>query len=77
MTLNAVDVAQYIVEKMGEMPASELHELLYLSQAWHLAWEGEPLFDDPIELWEDRPVVPTVHRYHEGSSKVDSHMFHV
>src|SRR6202035_2468893 len=38
----------------------KLQKLLYYCQAWSLAWDGVPLFDDPIEAWANGPVVRDV-----------------
>ncbi len=42
------DVAQYILEKQGEMTAIKLQKLVYYSQAWSSVWDGEPLFPEKI-----------------------------
>ena|ERR1017187_7822771 len=44
----------------------KLQKLLYYSQAWHLAFTGEPLFRDDIEAWVHGPVVPSVFRKFRG-----------
>lgn len=58
---SAVDVVKYMKALghtfYGEMQA---HKLLYYAQAWTLAWDGKPLFDDPIEAWKNGPVVRSV-----------------
>ena len=41
------DVARYIVERGGPMTTMKLQKLAYYSQAWHLVWDGVPLFDAP------------------------------
>lgn len=59
MTTTANDVFAYIeqqlpgVEVGGDM---KLCKLAYYAQAWHLAWEGRPLFDERIEAWKHGPV---------------------
>ncbi len=35
---NAKDVAQYILEKQGEMTSIKLQKLVYYTQAWSLVW---------------------------------------
>lgn len=66
MTNKAVTVAEYILTKQGPMSAMKLHRLLYLGQAWHLAWDGEPLFDAEIHAWANGPVVPEIYQLHVG-----------
>lgn len=55
---SALDVAQYILEQQGPMPAMKLHKLLYYAQAWSLVWDDEPLFPERIEAWINGPVIP-------------------
>lgn len=58
--LSAVDVAAAILRAAGPMDHMKLQKLLYLAQAWHLAWYGEPLFEEPLEAWRWGPVVEDV-----------------
>lgn len=60
------DVAQYILDKQGEMPAMKLQKLCYYSHAWHLVWEEEPLFGERIEAWANGPVVRPLYVTHRG-----------
>lgn len=62
----AYDVAAYMraigvrftgVRFTGE---TQMMKLLYYAQAWSLAWDGEPLFDERIEAWRKGPVVPSM-----------------
>lgn len=75
MTIRAVDVAEYILDKVGEMTAMKLEKLVYYSQAWHLAWTEHVLFNDRIEAWRDGPVVPSLYALHRGSFKLISGFF--
>jgi len=63
---NAIDVAAYIIcarNRQGERISQlKLHKLLYYAQAWHLAFESRPLFDDEIQAWAHGPVVKAVYR---------------
>lgn len=61
---NACDIAQYILEKHGEMSAIKLQKLVYYCQAWTLAWDGRPLFEDEIQAWANGPVVPSLYEKH-------------
>jgi uncharacterized phage-associated protein len=65
------DVAAYILERSGAMSAMKLQKLVYYSQAWHLVWEDEPLFQDRIEAWANGPVVYAIFEGHRGSYRVD------
>jgi uncharacterized phage-associated protein len=67
---SAHDVAKYILQEKGEMDTWKLQKLVYYSQAWHLVWEGKPLFDEPIEAWANGPVIPALFRVHSGKFKM-------
>lgn len=56
---SARDVAAYL-ERLGVRDRLELQKLLYYAQAWHLAWEGVPLFPETIRAWDRGPVVGEV-----------------
>ena len=64
------DVATYILERQGRMTTMKLHKLLYYSQAWHLVWDEEPLFEDRVEAWRDGPVIPRVYELHRGQFQI-------
>jgi len=64
------DVAKYILEKCGRMSTWKLQKLCYYSQAWALAWEGEPLFNEDFEAWSNGPVCPELFREHQGKYSV-------
>jgi uncharacterized phage-associated protein len=57
----AREVAEYIRGTghsfFGEM---QMHKILYYAQAWSLAWDGRPLFEDEIQAWAMGPVVPAL-----------------
>lgn len=57
-----LDVGGYVYRKLGWVDAWTLEKLTYFAQAWHLAWDGRPLFDEPFEAWRDGPVSPLLHR---------------
>lgn len=54
----AMDVLMYINETMPPTGEVQYQKLLYYVQAWSLAWDGEPMFEDRIEAWAMGPVVP-------------------
>jgi uncharacterized phage-associated protein len=44
----------------------KLQKLLYYAQAWHLALNDKPLFDEDFEAWLHGPVLPSqYHRFKE------------
>ena len=67
MTVRAIDVADYILQKHGAMSAMKLQKLVYYSQAWHLVWEDEELFSEEIQAWANGPVVPVLYKLHAGA----------
>lgn len=64
------DVATYILSKEGNISTMKLQKLCYYAQGWHLAWHGEPLFEEPIEAWRMGPVCPALYRNHRGEASV-------
>jgi uncharacterized phage-associated protein len=70
---SAHDVAAYIINKLpGPVSAVKLQKLVYYSQAWSLAWEDRPLFDERIEAWVNGPVVPALYEWHRGKFSISS-----
>jgi uncharacterized phage-associated protein len=67
---SAVDVAQAVLERTGQIDTFKLQKLVYYCQAWHLVWAGEPLFDEPIEAWANGPVVPALYQRHRGAFSI-------
>ena len=63
-TVTAEDVAQYILEKMGRLPAMKLQKLCYYSQAWSLVWDEQKLFHNRIEAWANGPVISGLYSSH-------------
>lgn len=56
------DVADWFINRVdrdsGEtITHLALQKLLYFAQAWYLANEGEPLFDDDFQAWAHGPVI--------------------
>jgi uncharacterized phage-associated protein len=72
MLYNVQDVANNIIlqtdtERGDAITNLKLQKLLYYLQGYHLAFFGEPFFDNNIEAWTYGPVVPDVyHRFKEN-----------
>ena len=64
MSQTAFDVAEYILQGRGTMPAMKLQKLVYYSQVWSLVWEDRPIFNDRIEAWANGPVVQPLYTAH-------------
>lgn len=69
---SVLDVAEYILQKMGPISAMKLQKLVYYSQAWSLVWDDAPLFAEPIEAWANGPVVRKLYEAHRGQFEVRS-----
>jgi uncharacterized phage-associated protein len=67
-TATANLVAECIIslshEKQNPVSNLKLQKLLYYSQAWHLAMNQAPLFNEDFEAWVHGPVVPAIFRYY-------------
>lgn len=68
---SVIDAAEYILSlsaRDGEpsIRPAKLHQLLYLSQGWHLGITGQPLFPEEIHAWAEGPVVPALVELHRG-----------
>ena len=68
---NVYDVAAYILQQRGAMPAMKLQKLVFYSQAWSLVWDDEPLLPEAIEAWANGPVVRALYEAHKGAFRVD------
>lgn len=68
---NVHNVAAYILDQCGAMSTMKLQKLVYYSQAWHLVWAEEPLFDEEIQAWANGPVVYELFDRHRGQFSVD------
>lgn len=73
---DVIDVAEYVLNKVGEMTAMKLQKLVYYCQAWHLAWTEHTLFNEKIEAWRNGPVIPALFERHKGHFKLQPCFFH-
>jgi uncharacterized phage-associated protein len=76
--LHPRDVANYFLanveEDSGDSIANlKLQKLVYFAQGLHLAMQGQPLFQDPIEAWDYGPVVPGLYHAfkHRGNRAIE------
>lgn len=72
----ALEIAEKIISLYKDSEIEDvitnlkLQKLLYYEQGYHLAYFGEPLFNDNIEAWMYGPVVPVVYNeYKKYDSK--------
>lgn len=69
---SAADVAERVLDDLGETTTLQLQKILYYCQGCHLALHGTTLFDDSIEAWQHGPVIKSVFRRHKGRFKLRS-----
>ncbi|WP_339000481.1 type II toxin-antitoxin system antitoxin SocA domain-containing protein [Lactococcus garvieae] len=67
---NIFNVARYIIENVGDMTTMKLQKLTYYCQAWSLAWDGEPLFEEDFQAWANGPVSPELYKKHAGTFRI-------
>lgn len=70
-----LDVAKYILHKLGRTTTMKLEKLCYYCQAWSLAWDDVPLFNEDFEAWANGPVCPALYKLHENVFAVDEGLF--
>lgn len=68
---NVFDVANYILKKKGPTLTWKLQRLVYYTQAWHLAWEETPLFDEDFEAWANGPASRDLYDQHVGKYELN------
>ena len=69
---NILNVAAYVIKKCGSVTTMKLQKLVYYCQAWSLAWDDKPLFDEDFQAWANGPVSPALFSKHKGQFTVDS-----
>ena len=72
---SVLDVAKYIREKLGGMTSMKLQKLVFYCQAWSLAWDDVPLFDEDFEAWANGPVCPALYSCHRGMFAIPADFF--
>jgi uncharacterized phage-associated protein len=60
MSIPVQSVATWLQSRSAAATGTKLQKLLYYAQAWHLVWEGRPLFPERLEAWSQGPVSPHV-----------------
>ena len=69
------NVAAFVTNKCGDITTMKLQKLVYYCQAWSLAWDGAPLFDEEFQAWANGPVCPELFAMHRGLFVVSPNMF--
>jgi len=69
--VSPLDVAEYILRKIGRTSTMKLQKLVYYCQAWSLVWDESPLFHENIEAWTNGPVIRELFNYHRGMFDIE------
>ena len=75
--VNAISVANYLLDKGVKITPIQLVNLVYLCHAWHLAYGRGPLLLDQPQAWKYGPVVPSVYFAvrHFGNSPIKGNIY--
>lgn len=73
--VNVFHVAKYVLNKCGAMTPMKLEKLVYYCQAWSLAWDEVPLFNEEFEAWANGPVCPELFHKHKGIFMIPENFF--
>ena len=65
-----LDVSEYLLQQKRPISAMKLQKLVYYCQAWSLAWCDVPMFAEPIQAWQNGPVVRALYDAHKGQYQV-------
>lgn len=61
MSTSVHHVIAFLLARQGShLSTSALHKMAYFAQGWHLAWTGEPLFDEEIRTRKGGPFIPAM-----------------
>jgi uncharacterized phage-associated protein len=73
---SAKEVANYFIDRANregiELTPLKLIKLVYFAHGWNLALAGDPLIEDPVEVWDYGPVIPSL--YHSVKKYGDGHV---
>ncbi len=69
---SALDVAQFILEKKGDMSPMKLQKLVYYCQAWSLVFDDRPMYHEPVQAWVHGPVIPELYQKHRGTFEISA-----
>ncbi|MBV8101518.1 MAG: DUF4065 domain-containing protein [Verrucomicrobia bacterium] len=69
--IDPVDLAKYVIVKLGGADHLKLQKLLYYIQSWHLVlFDGAPLFEEDFRAWVHGPVLISVWNELKDHSKL-------
>jgi uncharacterized phage-associated protein len=58
--IDPVELAKYVLVKLGKTDHLKLQKLLYYIQSWHLVMFDKPLFEEDFKAWVHGPVLTSV-----------------
>lgn len=60
-TVSVHDVVAFLLAKASShLSMAAIHRMTYYSQGWHLAWNGNSLFDEDLRIRKSGPVAPAL-----------------
>lgn len=68
--LSIFHVARYIIENVERLTTMKLQKLCYYCQAWTLAWDEIPLFEEDFEAWANGPICRELFNVHKGKFSI-------
>lgn len=73
--VSILQVAKYILQKCGTMTTMKLQKIAYYCQAWSLAWDEKPLFNEDFYAWANGPVSTVLFHKHKGEFEATLDMY--
>lgn len=73
MGATVFDVARYVLERVGTTTTMKMQKLVYYCQAWSLAWDNVPLFQEDFEAWANGPANRDLFNLHKGKYTIESY----
>ena len=70
--IDPVELAKYVIVKLGQTDHLKLQKLLYYIQSWHLAIFETPLFEEDFKAWVHGPVLTSVWTELKDHSKLNA-----
>ncbi len=69
--IDSIELAKFILAKLGGMPRLKLQKLIYYIEAWHLAIFKESIILDRFRAWVHGPVsIKVWHKFKSSDSPV-------
>lgn len=69
---SAIDAAAFLLRAVKPVSWLKLQDLLYFAQAWHLVWDNEFLFPEPILAIDNGVQIDAIEKLLAGRFEVTS-----